>query len=110
MNEILFSNRELPRLRAAEYLVIAYGSVLLPWLLIHRTVFIYQYFLGGLLLPLMILNSLRYAKHGKRLMNALSAVSVALFVLFFPVLTGIDISTDYVNQVLEWLPTWTLAI
>lgn len=96
--------------RTAEYLVIAYGSVLLPWLLIHRTVFIYQYFLGGLLLPLMILNSLRYAKHGKGLMIALSAVSVALFVLFFPVLTGIDTSADYVNQVLEWLPTWTLAI
>ena len=40
------------------FLVLAYVSVMLPWLFIHRTVFIYQYFLGMIFLDCELLQPL----------------------------------------------------
>ena len=37
-------------------------------------------------------------------------MSIVLFVLFYPVLSGIAVNIDFVNQILEWLPTWSLAL
>ena len=39
-----------------------------------------------------------------------SIVSVILFVMFYPVLSGTAVSADYVNRVLEWLRTWQFAL
>ena len=94
----------------AGYLVISYLSVLIPWLMIYRTVFIYQYFLGGLLLPAMITNSLKHTKRENKYMICSAVTSILLFIMFYPVLTGADTSADYVNMVLEWVQTWSFAI
>ena len=95
--------------RRALYLIIAYAVMLLPWLFIHRTVFIYQYFISSLILVLMIGNSVSVSRHGKRNILVLSGISIALYVLYYPVLTGQSIRVDFVNQVLEVLTDWNIA-
>lgn len=95
--------------RRALYLIIAYAVMLLPWLFIHRTVFIYQYFISSLILVLMIGNSVSVSRHGKRNILVLSGIGIALYVLYYPVLTGQSIRVDFVNQVLEVLSDWNIA-
>lgn len=95
--------------RRALYLIIAYAVMLLPWLFIHRTVFIYQYFISSLILVLMIGNSVSVSRRGKRNILVLSGIGIALYVLYYPVLTGQSIRVDFVNQVLEVLSDWNIA-
>ena len=95
--------------RRALFLIIAYASMLLPWLFVHRTVFIYQYFISSLILVLMIGNSVSVSRHGKRNILVLSGIGIALYVLYYPVLTGQSIRVDFVNQVLEVLSDWNIA-
>ncbi len=95
--------------RRALFLIIAYASMLLPWLFVHRTVFIYQYFISSLILVLMIGNSVSVSRHGKRNILVLSSISIALYVLYYQVLTGQSIRVDFVNQVLEVLSDWNIA-
>jgi len=92
------------------FLVLAYVSVMLPWLFIHRTVFIYQYFLGMIFLVLMIANSFSHCLKERKYMVITGGMSIILFVLFYPVLLGMAVNIDFVNQILEWLPTWSLAL
>ena len=94
----------------AQFLCIAYASVVIPWLFIHRTVFIYQYFAGILLLVLMVTNSLNHLRRRKWMMIGTACLSIALFILFFPVLSGSAVDSEYVNMILEWLPTWKFAL
>lgn len=95
--------------RRALFLIIAYASMLLPWLFVHRTVFVYQYFISSLILVLMIGNSVSVSRHGKRNILVLSGIGIALYVLYYPVLTGQSIRVDFVNQVLEVLSDWNIA-
>ena len=94
----------------AQYLMIAYLSVLIPWLFIHRTVFIYQYCLCSLVLILMWGNSLMHIKKQRKYMLVIGACSLLLFVMFYPALSGIPVNAEYVNQVLEWMSTWKFAL
>lgn len=96
--------------RTACYLSIAYCSVLFPWFFIHRTVFIYQYFLASNVLILMIANSLQHLKRKKIYMLLTGSISVILFGLFYPVLAGISVETDFVKRFLDWLPTWSMIL
>lgn len=93
----------------ALFLIIAYLSMLLPWLLIHRTVFIYQYFISAMLLPFMLINSIRYSRHPRRNGVALVVMSVLLYGLYYRVLTGRVESIDWINQALELFREWNIA-
>ena len=93
----------------ALFLLIAYAGMLLPWLFVHRTVFIYQYFISSLILALMVGNSVSVSRHRKRNILLLSGIGIALYVLYYPVLTGQSIRVDFVNQVLEILSDWNIA-
>ncbi len=95
--------------RRALFLIIAYASMLLPWLFVHRTVFVYQYFISSLILVPMIGNSVSVSRHRKRNILVLSGIGIALYVLYYPVLTGQSIRVDFVNQVLEVLADWNIA-
>ena len=94
----------------ARTLCVAYAALLLPWLLIHRTVFIYQYYGCSLILVLLITYSIaRAGKNGKRLGILAIVVSVLLFTAYYPVLSGFPVKLETVNQFLELFTTWTLA-
>lgn len=91
----------------ARFLVIAYLSMLVPWWFIQRTVFIYHYFGCILILTLM----LAYSAHksgGRRMLVALSVCSGLLFVVFYPVLSGMEVPVSYAKM-LEWLDSWVFA-
>ena len=44
--------------------------------------------------------------YGKKAIIAYTAAAGVLFVLFYPVLTGLPMPTNYLRQVVKWLPTW----
>lgn len=92
------------------YLVIAYLSMLMPWFFIHRTVFIYQYFVCILIIILMICVSIGHLKHQKKVGNIMMYSSLVLFLMFFPVISGTEVSREYIRQALEWLPTWVFEL
>lgn len=107
------------------FLLVCMASSMLPWMLISRSVFIYHYFAT---VPTIILASVYVLKHyedryyyvpkemGEPVSGAAKAIPavkfvwmavvVALFGLFYPVITGIPVSKKYIDS-LEWLPTWT---
>ena len=93
---------------AARTLVIAYGALLIPWLFIHRTVFIYQYFTCSQVLILMICHSISsfYSKWENQILVTAGIVSVGLFILFYPVLSGTAIDSEYISRALTWFPDW----
>lgn len=96
--------------KTAAYLCIAYLSMLLPWLFIYRTVFIYQYFICSNILVLLLANSFyRMERNQKQAMIGFGLAAGIMFAVFFPVLTGYPVSADYINQGLEWLRSWGLA-
>lgn len=92
---------------AAQFLSIAYLSMLMPWFFIHRTVFIYQYFGCVLIMILLICNALlNLCRKPKRTEAVIIILSVLLFIMFFPEISGMTVSRKYTNQMLEWFPTW----
>lgn len=95
--------------KKALFLIIAYASMLLPWVFIHRTVFIYQYFVSLLLLPLLLANALRNTVHARRNMILVAVGAAALYLLYYPVLTGLTVEVDWVNRALELMESWNIA-
>jgi 4-amino-4-deoxy-L-arabinose transferase-like glycosyltransferase len=91
----------------SKLLCIAYMAMLFPWLLIHRTVFIYQYFTCLLILILMLGNSISCMKKNQNMAMVLVILAAAvMFIVFYPVLSGYPAKVNFVNQVLEWFQTW----
>ena len=95
--------------KKALFLIMAYLSMLMPWLFVHRTVFIYQYLISAMLLPLMAANAIQYTRHPKRNMIIVAVISTVLYVLYYPVLTGQPVSVDRVNGFLEIFERWNIA-
>ena len=82
----------------------------LPWVIITRTTFAYHYF--GCILFLTIAISFvfdelieRRSKNDK-LVYAFTSLNTALFVLFYPVLSGVEASVQFCLNVLKWFPSW----
>lgn len=93
-----------------EAIFIAMAFNFLPWVLITRCTFIYHYFAT---VPFIILCSVYLLASLERAYPRLKYVkwvwlglSVAMFILFYPVISGMPVSTEYI-RFLEWLPGWT---
>ena len=46
-------------------------------------------------------------KHGKYFIIAYFAVTAILFVIFYPVLTGIPVENSYIMNFTRWFPSWS---
>lgn len=93
----------------AGYLCAAYVMMLLPWTVIGRTTFIYQYYVCALVMVMMIGYCYSFlGENGREAMTWFTEAAGIVFALFYPVLSGLPISSTYVVRFLEWLPTWTL--
>lgn len=92
----------------AAVLVLYYTVMLLPWIFIRRTVFIYQYYVCSVVLILLLCHSVSQKEGGqeKRAYWGLLAASVLLFVVFYPVISGLVVPAVYIRQVIPWLPNW----
>ncbi len=97
------------------FLVISYLAQYLPWALVSRASFIYHYFpcvaflVAALALLAMRLWEKVGAKKAAAFMVSCSAVSIALFVLYYPVLSGMRVSKTYVHSTLEWGERWDMT-
>ena len=109
------------------FIVIAFLSVYLPWVLISRLTFVYHYFTAVPFLIMAIAYMMYRAKKTslaqKNVINMefkqihikiniyhiiailLVVFNFILFAVFQPVLSGSPCSTDYANS-LEWMPFW----
>lgn len=94
---------------AAFVIVAGYLSQMLPWMFVTRCTFMYHYFPMVAFLALGVGYYWKHsAKKGKNLWIPLGVcvAAIALFFVFYPVLTGIPASPEYVNQ-LKIMPNWT---
>ncbi len=104
----------------AAFLCVAYLAQYLPWMLVSRCTFIYHYFPSVPFITLMIgycflqLKSKIEPKAGSKAFYSLvityAALAFALFVLFYPVLSGQPVTTEYVDKFLRWCDGWVLII
>ena len=96
----------------AIFLVVSYLAQLLPWTFVTRTTFIYHYFPCVPFLVLMIAHfvykTYRKNKAIKPYFIAFTVISVLLFIMFYPAISGFPVNGDYVRDFLRWLPSWQL--
>ncbi|MCL1996955.1 MAG: phospholipid carrier-dependent glycosyltransferase [Defluviitaleaceae bacterium] len=101
-------------------LTIGYLSLLLPWIISARdTMFIYYYYPNVVFLSLMITYALKEnrmfdkLKINRRVFGiGFAGIAFALFLLFYPVLSGVPISSSYVERFLLWpfMSDWVFII
>jgi len=92
------------------FVAVAALSQFLPWVIISRETYIYHYFatvpfvilLMGILAKLVI----ERFKHGKIYVFTFLGISLILFVMFYPIISGVPFSREYSDTYLRWLPTW----
>ena len=94
--------------KTSAVLLLMYLSMLVPWMFIARTVFIYQYFVCTKILILMICNSIRCLGFvdENRVLKVSAGISAALFAAYLPVISGVLFSSWYINGILKLLPKW----
>ena len=104
------------REKTAVFLSVGYLALYCPWILIDRCTFIYHYFPCTPFVVLMISYSfLKIQKHLSRknryiLLAAYAVSCFVLFIIFYPVLAGTPVTTDYVDKYLRWMSGWVLVL
>jgi dolichyl-phosphate-mannose--protein O-mannosyl transferase len=92
-------------------ILIAYFSQYIPWMLVSRLTFIYHYFAMVPFLILCIVYMMKVILEKKPALKVLAAAYLTLvfglFVLFYPVLSGMVVDKVYVDNVLRWFDSWT---
>jgi dolichyl-phosphate-mannose-protein mannosyltransferase len=96
---------------AAIFIVVVFLFSWLAYIFIGRSTYIYHYYLSVPLLCFALayfINKIWSKTWGKAATIALFAAAVAMFVLFYPVISGAPVSSDYVHT-LKWFPSWYFA-
>jgi len=92
------------------FIVIGYLAQLLPWVFITRTTFEYHYFPSSVFLVLALARMFRLMKDNtkgwKFNVCGLTGLACALFVVFYPVLSGARVNAQLASNLLKWLPSW----
>ena len=98
--------------KLAAFILIGYLSQVLPWVFISRITFEYHYFAGSVFLVLTIAYVFQILRLNVKSWLppciGFAAVSVLLFVLFYPALSGRPIDNQLGSALMGWLPTWPL--
>lgn len=101
--------------RNAQFLAIAYFAQLVPWMGVARLTFIYHYFpcvpFIALMLGYAIYDLYTNAKNKKAVIIAsvvFAAIAIALFALFYPVLSGQPCDVEFAKNWLKWFESWVL--
>ena len=98
--------------KIAGFLLVGYLAQLVPWMFIRRLTFEYHYFPSSVFLVLALAYVFRLfqlnRKDWLRWAVPFAAVSLALFALFYPALSGLPVNNAQASAFLGWLPTWPL--
>lgn len=96
--------------RQALFILVAYLAQLLPWVLVPRLTFEYHYFPCTVFLVLALAYVFRLMRlnlsRWKIYIGGFAAVSVLLFIMFYPALSGMRVDNSTASAFLGWLPTW----
>jgi dolichyl-phosphate-mannose-protein mannosyltransferase len=96
--------------RTMNFILIAAASQYLPWILIPRLTFIYHYFSTVPFMMLCIVYVFKYFKDRdpdtKYIIYGYLVIVVVLFIMFYPIMSGMVVSKDYVSRFLRWRSTW----
>lgn len=87
-------------------ILLGYLSALLPWVFITRTTFAYHYYPA---IPFLILGICYYFdmnSQKEKLLRVFLIITVVLFVLFLPVISGFETWDFYVSNIIRFLPSW----
>jgi dolichyl-phosphate-mannose--protein O-mannosyl transferase len=96
----------------ALFILIGYLSQLLPWVAVTRIVFAYHYFPSTLFLVLALahifntINERDNSSLGKSAIIGYSGLTGAIFLLFFPALSGLYMPEWYYTSFVRWFSTW----
>lgn len=95
----------------AVFILVGYLSNLLPWVLVSRLTFAYHYFPCTIFLVLAIsyifADLRKLDRKWKLSVGGFTGAEVGLFCLFYPVLAGTPVSTQYCRVFLRWFTdTW----
>lgn len=99
----------------AAFLITGYLAQYLPWFFVTRITFIYHYFPSVIFVVLMIIHSImqwktKFTKQNFILLCSLFGIlTTALFLLFYPVLSGEPVEADFVEKYLRWFNSWVLV-
>ena len=96
--------------RTAVFILVGYLAQLVPWMFVSRPVFEYHYFPSTVFLLLAlgyVFRQIELARPQRRgWLIGFAALSVALFILFYPALRGLPVSGAFGQSFLKWLPSW----
>lgn len=101
--------------RTAAFLTVGYLAQYLPWFFVTRVTFIYHYFPSVAFVVLMVMyGMLQWKKEVPRRLFITAGVlyglvAFALFLLFYPVLSGQPVEASFVVRYLRWFPGWVLT-
>ena len=93
----------------AIFIVVVFAFSWLPYVFIGRATYIYHYYLSVPLICLAtayFINKYWNTRLGKVAAIAIFTGAVALFLLFYPVISGAPVSTSFINDYLRWFPSW----
>ena len=92
------------------FIVVGYLAQLLPWVFITRLTFAYHYFPSTVFLLLALCAVFDEMRRRGRLkwMYAFTGLSLLLFAVYYPALSGIETSRNYSWKILKWFPSWPL--
>ncbi len=98
--------------RKAGFLVVGYLSQYAPWFLVSRVVFIYHYFPSVPFITIMLgytmYHLVKKFPKSKKWMFVYAGAAVALFIMFYPVLSGAPTTVSYAENWLKWFENWVL--
>ena len=96
--------------KKAGFIFVGYLAQLVPWVFITRTTFEYHYFPSSVFLVLAIAYVFSLIREGntrwKPYIYGLTAMSAALFIVFYPALSGMRVNGALASNLLKWLPNW----
>lgn len=105
---LIFKKRD----RIAFFLAIGALAQYIPWMLVERCTFIYHYFPTVPFLVMMIGYSIyKLVQMNKKFIPAVAvyvALTLGLFILFFPVISAYPMSVDFADKFLKWFEGWVL--
>ncbi|MCW4009326.1 MAG: glycosyltransferase family 39 protein [Candidatus Bathyarchaeota archaeon] len=96
---------------AAIYIVAVFFFSWIPYVFITRATFIYHFYESVPLLCLAaayFINKYWNTRKGKIAAVVFFAAVVVLFVAFYPVISGMPVSAEYIHK-LKWFPSWFFA-
>ena len=96
--------------KEAAFITAGYLAQLLPWVFISRLTFEYHYFPCTVFLVLALGYVFKLLRLGRKrwkiYVGSFVILSVALFMLFYPALSGLIVDNARASSILGWLPTW----